>query len=586
MVDPPSVSVQSNADNSTNNDDDTDEMEEQLEEYQEMLEDLGNHADKVTINLLTMVAEDHGASPKAASSLYNCIRSLLMSPILQPERILPLVYVIDSILKNVKQQFIPLIETDAQEWIPVVYASLHKHATTKAHNAKLKKVIHIWKEFQVFKTEAVQNMILCYEKAEANAAIQKIDSAKTRGNNNNDESDPLKNLPGNLKKKMQELLDEIHSDVDELDKVSLERLAIINPSLLEKIKNIAINDMNENADEGSKDVTKHDYPHENSLFANHMPKEHLKRSQDWLKISFTNKDAGDLVNRLQHHVMTTSKESCSNPNETSTKIPKLVATASSMANQISRMLQFLQDNDANSESNIIHNDKSSFMHPFFNNIYTENALVNNGTNIAQISTKLQQSNSHSFANLLDKSLFTTEGVAAKYKHHVRIVSMLYEEGLPFLSTSDGRRFKTQIELSNHLDNLFRKSQLEKTMERTEERGWHGSSLEWSGVPSSAGKIDNESLGNTNSNQDGETEAVEQTTVHADENRSRCVICGNPFEMYFDQEEGDHMYKNCREIQLLNDEAAEEEFENVLVHLRCLEGLGSPTLLMMDQVLQT
>jgi len=44
MVDPPSVSVQSNADNSTNNDDDTDEMEEQLEEYQEMLEDLGNHA--------------------------------------------------------------------------------------------------------------------------------------------------------------------------------------------------------------------------------------------------------------------------------------------------------------------------------------------------------------------------------------------------------------------------------------------------------------------------------------------------------------------------------------------------------------
>lgn len=560
-------------------DDDEEDIEEQLEEYREMLEDLGNHADKVTINLLTMVAEDHGSSLKAASSLYNCIRTLLISPTIHPERKLPLVYAIDSILKNVKQQFIPLIETDALQWIPVVYSSLHKHVNTKAQKVKLKKVLQTWRDFKVFKAEAVHNMILCYEKADANAAIGKIDSAKTGGGANVDGSDILKSISGMLRMKMQKLLDEIHSDVDELDKVSLERLAIINPSLLENIKNIA---MNETSDTDIDNSKHYDYPHENSLFAIHIPKEHLKRSREWEKNSFSKSDAGDLVSRLQHHVMTTSKSS--SLSEFSTSIPTLIAAASSTANQISVLLQCSQDTDVTT----CNKNQHSFLYPFLSNRYTENVFMNNGTNTERDSMNLQQSHSYSIIKLIDKTLFTSEGVAVKSKHHARIVSVLYEEGLPFLSTSDGRRFKTQIELSNHLDDLFRKSQLEKTMERTEERGWYGSSLDWSGMQSDSGVEDNVSSKNINSGSDAEINDMknkESTTVYADENRSRCVICGNPFEMYFDQEVGDHMYKNCREIELLNDEASEEESENVLVHIRCLLGLGSPELLTMDQVLQ-
>ena len=121
-----------------------------------------------------------------------------------------------------------------------------------------------------------------------------------------------------------------------------------------------------------------------------------------------------------------------------------------------------------------------------------------------------------------------------------------------------------------------------------QRGWHCSSLQWSGIQSDAISDNMNNINPNINNSNGEmndSNNAESTNVHADENRSRCVVCGNPFVMYFDQEEGAYMYKDCREIDLLNDEAAEEESEKVLVKIRCLQGLGSPEFLTSDQVLQ-
>jgi pre-mRNA cleavage complex 2 protein Pcf11 len=57
--------------------------------------------DKVKINSLSMVAEDHADSLQSAAAIYNVIREPLISPSVHSDRKLPLVYVIDSILKNV-----------------------------------------------------------------------------------------------------------------------------------------------------------------------------------------------------------------------------------------------------------------------------------------------------------------------------------------------------------------------------------------------------------------------------------------------------------------------------------------------------
>jgi pre-mRNA cleavage complex 2 protein Pcf11 len=130
-------------------------------------------------------------------------------------------------------------------------------------------------------------------------------------------------------------------------------------------------------------------------------------------------------------------------------------------------------------------------------------------------------------------------------------------------------------------------QLEKTMARTEERGWYISDSVWSGG-SKADEAGN--FAEETPEADGPTTAEEEAdpstfTMPADESRDRCVICGINFKMFFDNDDGIYRYSNCREIEVLNDEAAAKESEEMLVHLTCWRALGSPPVLNSDQALQ-
>jgi hypothetical protein len=87
-----------------------------------------------------MVAEDHAGSYKNASAIYACIKNPLVDPSVSSARKLPLVYVIDSILKNVGGHFVTIIHEDAKNWLPIVYSTLPPD-----QQAKLKKVWNLWK---------------------------------------------------------------------------------------------------------------------------------------------------------------------------------------------------------------------------------------------------------------------------------------------------------------------------------------------------------------------------------------------------------------------------------------------------------
>jgi pre-mRNA cleavage complex 2 protein Pcf11 len=132
------------------------------------------------------------------------------------------------------------------------------------------------------------------------------------------------------------------------------------------------------------------------------------------------------------------------------------------------------------------------------------------------------------------------------------------------------------------------SQLEKTIARTEERGWYLSNSVWSGEAdeSDGSRMAEESMDNKYSSltasTDGEVDPS-TFTVPADESRDRCVICGINFKMLFDHDEGIYMYNNCREIEVLNDEAAAKEKEDLLVHVTCWRALGSPDVLTADKI---
>lgn len=125
------------------------------------------------------------------------------------------------------------------------------------------------------------------------------------------------------------------------------------------------------------------------------------------------------------------------------------------------------------------------------------------------------------------------------------------------------------------------------MAKTEERGWYVSDLVFTGEApkSELGNNTTEATETKYPSADDDEADPSTFTVPADESRDRCVICGINFKMFFDNDDGIYKYNNCREIQVLNDEASEEESEELLVHVTCWRGLGSPAVLTMDQALQ-
>lgn len=104
-----------------------------------------------------MVAEDHADSKQSAAALYDCIRKPLISADVSRDRKLPLVYVLDSILKNVKGEFIPLVEKDAKTWMPVVYQVLPED-----QQQKLKRVWNMWRDVNLFSETNWKEMGACF----------------------------------------------------------------------------------------------------------------------------------------------------------------------------------------------------------------------------------------------------------------------------------------------------------------------------------------------------------------------------------------------------------------------------------------
>jgi CID domain len=112
----------------------------------------------VKINSLSMVAEDHADSSRNAAAIYNVIRGQLISTDVHSDRKLPLVYVVDSILKNVKGEYVAIIEKDAKEWMPLVHRALPDDK-----RAKLKRVWNLWREAGVFSSkESWEEMGRCF----------------------------------------------------------------------------------------------------------------------------------------------------------------------------------------------------------------------------------------------------------------------------------------------------------------------------------------------------------------------------------------------------------------------------------------
>ena len=362
----------------------------------------------------------------------------------------------------------------------------------------------------------------------------------------------------------------MQQEESEMEKVSLERLAVINVNLLIQIKEMAESSLKANSSGGanalsssSSKPTDGGIGDELSFFIETRTPETLRRSSNWEKISISQnmKDARDVIASLHHLVRESSNIENRYTQTEAIEMTGALATASVTASILTSTLQLIKDASDNK-------NKKSKMSKTGN-------VGRNGMSRSLVPNFYA----------IDKSLFTNDGIK---ELNEAIIELLYGVGLPFISSGDGRRFATQLELSNHLDALFKKGQLEKSMATTQERGWYDNDPIWSGGDKTQNDATSTELddGDASGLQAGDDDtSPDEITMPADESRDRCVICGINFKMFFDNDDGIYKYSNCREIEVLNDEAAAKESDHMLVHVTCWRNLGSPELMTADQTLQ-
>jgi pre-mRNA cleavage complex 2 protein Pcf11 len=389
-----------------------------------------------------------------------------------------------------------------------------------------------------------------------------------------------------LRNAMQSILDDLQSDEqDELNKVSLERLAIIDEDLIVKIKQTAEDSLNTNVPGTSNSnlgggnntnnsslVMVQNGPNtpggELSFLIETRTSDAIDTSKTWMKLNLNyKKDAHDVIASLQQLVLRDSKTTDKRYTQIEAiEMTGALATAAVTASLLTSCLQEMKDQEDDKDRK----KKSK------TTVSSGNQKLNGPSSSAAPSY---------FA--VDKSLFTNDGIRILNE---AIVGLLYDVGLPFISSADGRRFASQLELSKHLDALFKKGQLEKTMAITQERGWYLENDVWSGEDKAKESSGDASGANE---QDADTSALGDDTsdpstftVPADESRDRCVICGINFKMVFDNDDGIYKYTNCREMKVSKNEAAatDWEWDDVLVHVTCWRNLGSPDQLTDEQTL--
>ena len=386
-----------------------------------------------------------------------------------------------------------------------------------------------------------------------------------------------------LREAMQSMLDELQDDVDDLDKVSLERLAAIDADLLVKIKAGAEDAIRntggvvggQGRQRKDSDASTSNKVNELSFLVETRSPSTVAASKTWEKLDEDQimKDANTVIAGLNHTVRYGSKPDKRYTKVESVDVMGVLATAAVTASLLTTKLQEIKNYKDNKARKLK-------MDAYGGGVGTSHGMGGIGQGHAAPTTLI-----------VDKSLFTNDGVK---QLNLAVVGLLYDVGLPF-SLNDGWRFATERELADHIDRKFKSTvSSQMSIVASQERGWYDSDDSWAGLrQASAGTSNATGFGSTvqNATYDNQGDQADGTvgddsnivdpqsfTVPADESRDRCIVCGINFSMIFDAEDGIYKFKNCREIDVLRETGQVE----MLIHGTCWKSLACPDVLTSDQ----
>ena len=455
------------------------EIQEIVSDFQSQLNGLGAHPDKVKINTLSMIADDYQTIPTIAKQLYGCMRAMLVDQhqAQNPDIKLPLVYLLDSIFKNVGGIFIGLASKDANIWVRKVFETVKN-----ADKTRLRRVHSTWRDAALFTEDKLKVMARCFEEEDARTKQAASEAVARKQNTERQRTAAVvdavlsstqsstQSLSLNLKNQMQLLLDDLKRDMPDAVGLTLDGLVDMNPALYENLKVTAMDMMrsnnksnsNSNTSSNKDDEHNHDHDNDNDPLAFLVKsEEEAKLSKDWESVGFggldldtttahnttTNNAAQKLIDNLQRHVRIGTQ---------------VVAAADPDVNvQAQAQAQANDDNNAGASADILKIlIASSVAAKYLTGMVQHYESVSSRDSSSDAVIKppmsglglLMRQDSQSLRNV-DTTLFTTEGLKEK---NTWVIGSLYDEGLPHVSKADGRRFATEIQLSKHLDYMFKK----------------------------------------------------------------------------------------------------------------------------------
>ena len=274
-----------------------------------------------------------------ASTIYHCIRGRIVDTSISPDNKLPLVYVLDSLLKNVKGVYVDIILDDASNWMSAVYNIFDEASNKENEKARLKRVWDSWRQQGVVKDDSRWKKIgECFSAPVVKQTVPAspvIDLVSGGGFPRN--ADGSLKIETELRKQMQLLLDDVQSSgIDELDKVSLERLAEINPDLLQQIKEgaeAAIIDLNKTTTSQTRPQHQAAIPGTKSVAAQ------APHQSEWDKLNIKHTEQSNkLITSLHQQVISASQSTTVVKSELD-DVVHLYASVSASAQIMTDMLQ-------------------------------------------------------------------------------------------------------------------------------------------------------------------------------------------------------------------------------------------------------
>ncbi|RYQ92386.1 hypothetical protein Ahy_B09g098601 isoform C [Arachis hypogaea] len=125
--------------------------------------------------------------------------------------------------------------------------------------------------------------------------------------------------------------------------------------------------------------------------------------------------------------------------------------------------------------------------------------------------------------------------------HEGVISALYGD-LPRQCTSCGLRFKRQDEHSRHMDWHVTRNRMSKSRKQKGSQKWFASGSLWLSGAEASGK---ESIpGSLVPEETGEMKDDEELGVPAEEDQSRCALCGEGFDEFYSHEMDEWMYRGA------------------------------------------